>query len=265
MEDTNGEGVAEKKKGRGPSSFVIFALVVLLVAMTTLAGYFYHKYRAANMTKSDQQEIEDLVGIIGKLMDVPTDEVPTVATITDKTKLAEQPFFKKADNGDKIVIYTKAGRAILYRPSVKKIIDVTTINTQNDTAGTPSDDQKTSSPEAASTDQSSEIAKSSDQESSQQVEPVNVSLLNGSTKIGVTQATEENLTAAFPEGVTVVAKEKAAKSDYKGILVVDVTSKSPQKTNEIAKTLGGSIVSMPEGEAAPQDTDILVIIGNSEV
>jgi hypothetical protein len=59
-----------------------------------------------------------------KLIDLPQNETPTIATISDKSGLTNQDFFSTAANGDKILIYAGYKMAILYRPSVNKIIKV---------------------------------------------------------------------------------------------------------------------------------------------
>ena len=56
------------------------------------------------------------------------DEKPTVATITDIEKVKDQPFFKNAKNGDRVLIFTNAKKAILYRPTEKRIIEVGAVN-----------------------------------------------------------------------------------------------------------------------------------------
>jgi len=75
-----------------------------------------------------QAETDALVAEVGKLIALPTDEKPTVATITDIDKIKDQPFFKNAKNGDKVLIYTTANKAILYRPSERRIIEVGAVN-----------------------------------------------------------------------------------------------------------------------------------------
>ncbi len=70
---------------------------------------------------------------MGRLITLPEGEEPTVATITDIEKLKDQTFFQKAKNGDKVIIYTNAKKAILYDPIARKIIDVAPVN-----IGTPS-------------------------------------------------------------------------------------------------------------------------------
>lgn len=78
-----------------------------------------------------QAETDALIAEVGKLYALPTDEKPTVATITDVDKLKDQPLFKNAKNGDKVLIYTTANKAILYRPSEKRIIEVGSVNIGN--------------------------------------------------------------------------------------------------------------------------------------
>ncbi|KKR63058.1 hypothetical protein A2210_00750 [Candidatus Woesebacteria bacterium RIFOXYA1_FULL_40_18] len=75
-----------------------------------------------------QAEVDALVAEVDKLIDLPKDEKPTVATITDIEKVKDQPFFKNAKNGDRVLIFTNAKKAILYRPTEKRIIEVGAVN-----------------------------------------------------------------------------------------------------------------------------------------
>ncbi len=113
------------------------ALLGLLIVATAVAGYFsYNYYTAAqqldkirnNPQLAVTQEVNDTIAKVGKIVALPTGETPTVATITDKSKLTDQPFFAKAQNGDKVLIYVQAKKAYLYRPTTNKLIDVAPIN-----------------------------------------------------------------------------------------------------------------------------------------
>lgn len=72
-------------------------------------------------------EVKALVSKVSKLIVLP-DEEPTVATVTDPSKLAGQAFFATAQTGDKVLIYANAKKAVLYRPSEGKIVEVAPIN-----------------------------------------------------------------------------------------------------------------------------------------
>lgn len=98
-----------------------------------IAGYFYWKYDTLMKDPAvvAQQEAKAIGAKVAALIEVPKDEQPSVATVTDKTKLTDQQFFAKTENGDKVVIYYTAGIAILYRPSQNKIIAVSPINAGN--------------------------------------------------------------------------------------------------------------------------------------
>ncbi len=106
-------------------------LIVTALILIGVGGYYaFHKNRVDNGYSSGggETEITALVAEVGKLIVLPADETPTIATVTDPAALKDQPFFKNAQQGDKVLIYAQAQRAILYDPVAKKIIDVAPIN-----------------------------------------------------------------------------------------------------------------------------------------
>jgi hypothetical protein len=109
------------------------ALVAISVTSTASAAVFYKKYQAASVNPQAvaQAEINDMLAKIGALIVLPTDEKPTIATVSDPEKLASQAFFKDAKQGDKVLIYTTAKKAILYDPTANKIIDVAPVSIGN--------------------------------------------------------------------------------------------------------------------------------------
>lgn len=112
---------------------ILIPAVVIITAILILGGGFYLYQSQKSQTQNDPQtataeEVKKVVAEVGKLIELPQDEDPTVATITDITKLQNQPFFSKAKNGDKVLIYSSAKKAILYDPILKKVIDVAPVN-----------------------------------------------------------------------------------------------------------------------------------------
>lgn len=224
---------------------VIAVLVTLLLIALSVAGYFYYQYKYAAQA-ADAKEIEGLSQEIGRIMLLPEGETPTLATVTDKEKLADQPFFQKAENGDKVLIFSASGRAILYRPSEKKIIDVTTVNVNNPVQASP----EAKAPVEA---QPAPVAAPA---------IVRVALLNGSSTVGVTNTAENQLKTILPN-VAVVSKDDAKKKDYATTTVVAMNSAASEAAAAIAQGLDGALGSLPEGEIAPADADVIVIIGAS--
>jgi len=110
----------------------ILIIVVILAALGGV-GYLYWLYTDAKATASNPQAaataaLQETLTRVGKLMVLPNDETPTLATVTDAEKLKTQAFFAKAGNGDKVLIYTKNRLAILYDPESNKILAVGTVN-----------------------------------------------------------------------------------------------------------------------------------------
>jgi len=102
--------------------FLLLSLVLLYVIVLITQNIFIQ-----SPNTNVEEEVRKTVEVVGKLMELPA-EMPTVATVSDVTKLPpDQPFFSLAKNGDKVLFYNDAKKAILYRPSIDKIINVAPI------------------------------------------------------------------------------------------------------------------------------------------
>jgi len=123
----------EKKKMM--SSFVSIVAIIAIV----VAGYFYKQVRDLKKDPNiiAQQEVADLVVKVGKLVVLPAEEKPTIATVSDPEALKDQLFFANAVKGDKVLIYAQAKKAILYSVSMNKIIEVAPLNIGDGKAVTP--------------------------------------------------------------------------------------------------------------------------------
>lgn len=75
-----------------------------------------------------KEEVKTLVKKLSELVVLPEGEDPVVATVTDKEKLKDQPVFAKAENGDKLIIYSSAGKAYLFDPNSGKVKDIIPVN-----------------------------------------------------------------------------------------------------------------------------------------
>lgn len=108
--------------------------VLLIIAGVCGTFYYYVKYHQLinNPDNVNKEETKVLTEKVSKIFILPSDEEPTIATVLDKEKLKDQPFFAMAENGDKILIYYKAKKAILYRPQTNKVIEVGPITYGND-------------------------------------------------------------------------------------------------------------------------------------
>lgn len=216
-------------------------MLLLVVGILGLAAvpsyYFFTKYQKSqellkNPTEAARQEVKAIMEQVGKLIELPNEE-PTVATVSDKEKVKDQPFFAKAENGDKVLIYTQARKAILYRPLTNKIIEVSTVNLGGDTGASPS---------------------------AQVTSPLKLAIYNGTNTVGLTSKTEKQLKEKIPN-LDVVVKENAKKKDYEKTIVVVLSQGRTQEAAGIAEVLGAQVSSFPEGEQKPA-ADILIVLGS---
>ncbi len=133
------------------------SIIVLFVVLAIGFGYYFIQYK--KLTKDPNAEAkaktEAAVKAIGALAIIPNDPNTVLANVTDVTKLKGQSFFNDAQNGDEILIFPAAMRAVLYRPSVNKIVNIgplaSTPPSSTDTAGAQVDTTKIPSTKTTTT------------------------------------------------------------------------------------------------------------------
>jgi hypothetical protein len=140
---------ADKPKGKGTSVGRIIFEAVLVLAVIGLGLYALSLSSDKSNLESQlaqahsnpqaiiQKQADDLIIRVSKLLELPQGEKPTVASVDDAAAAkAQSAFFTNAQNGDKVLIYVKAGEAILYRPSTNKIILVAPLTFDSAAAST---------------------------------------------------------------------------------------------------------------------------------
>jgi hypothetical protein len=86
-------------------------LLIILVVLQT------------HRTHSPTSQVSQVLDEVGKIMYLPQDETPALAIVADQSKL-QGSLKAVAKVGDDILIYQKHSEAIVYRPSVHKIVAV---------------------------------------------------------------------------------------------------------------------------------------------
>lgn len=123
---------------------LILIFGIVLIVILVVSTYFFlawSKLKQGSDTIS-KKEVESLVEKVGRLIVLPEDETPTIATVSDPEKLKDQPFFAKAKLGDKVLIYTNNKKAVIYDPDLDKVVEVAPISlggvpVVNDTVSSP--------------------------------------------------------------------------------------------------------------------------------
>lgn len=103
--------------------------ILIVVLIVTLSGgaviYVQNLRKGPNL-----DTVTVMTNVLSKHLILPKNEQPIIATVTDKSAL-KTPFLREADDGDKIIIYEKARRVIIYRPSADRIVDIGPVELDN--------------------------------------------------------------------------------------------------------------------------------------
>lgn len=221
------------------------ALIFFVLFLIALAGFAWSFWRYWSIKQEvrflstpqgqqelSKQEVEKVVSAVGKLIVLPADKQPSVATIQDVVSLAkEQPFFTGAENGDKLLLYPD--KAIIYSVKNDKLVNVGPVYNQN--------------------------AQSAVAPSAQKAVKLSVEVRNGSEKVGAGRALADALAAKGLYDIKEVTN--ASKTVYSKTILVNLANKD---VSALEKELGVKAVKeMPDGEAAT-GADALIIVGNNK-
>ncbi len=219
---------------------IVTSLLLLIAAGS--AFYFYRQYSKSLQSNRNVPEVETIAESVALLMELPA-ENPTLATVSDVEKLRDQEFFLRAKNGDKVLIFKNAKKAVLYRPLTNKIIEVGPIQV--------SDPQEV----AGTATESAQIASATPSAS---VKPVRVAILNGTKVNGLSKKTADSLKIEFSD--VVIQSTGNTTGDYNKNLVVDISKNQKKMAESVAKFLKAEVGGFPSGESTP-DADLLIILG----
>jgi len=238
----------EVKLSDGGSFLGKIVIILVLLALAASSVWYFLKYQDAKKQISilsslegqqeiSKEEIEKVLKDVGKLILLPTNETPTVATIEDAQALAkDQAFFAEAQNGDKVLIYSD--RAIIYSPERNVLVNVGPIYFQ---------DQATPTEEATGIDE----------EEVTEAETMSLDIRNGSRTQGVAKSLEDKLSTN--DDYSVASVGNASRLDYSETVLVNLGGGD---VSALEAELGVTAVSaLPDGEEE-SSADVVIILGN---
>jgi hypothetical protein len=238
-----------------------YALIVL-VGIGLIASFGFLVYRHYKLQREyavtkpvssqaslgiDTDEAKRVIDEVRALVVVPTGEEPTVARITDVNRLSGQQFFAQAQNGDHVLVYQNAKRAILFRESENKIVEVTTVNI----AGTPTPEPVVAGAEATPSPELTPVVTTP-------ITRHTVFLLNGLGDQGSLSAFRQRIEQQTPE--LQVVGEATGKKTYEKTLFVDIAGDKESEANDYSQRLNIGISTYPEGEDR-YSSDFLIVVG----
>jgi len=177
-----------------------------------------------------KQKIKSVTKEIEKLILLPN-EIPSLATVMDADVLKKnQPFYRDAQNGDIVLLYSSERKAIIYNPREKKLVNVGPIIIDEDVANKNNE------------------------------EILAIEIRNGSGLSGKAKEVEEQLKNNQEFAVGNVGD--ASKTDYVGNILVDFTKgKKSSLLDRLQKLYNAEVrQTMPEGEA-DSSAEALLILG----
>ena len=200
---------------------MLFVVITVVVSLFWKDLYVLALYRDPDVRVVQRLELD----IKSKVL-LPEGETPAMATVTDQAKISQGGVLKNAINGDKVLLYYSAGTAVVYRPSVDKIVSVGPLIVDP---------------------------------SASQVKDAKVFVRNGSGDQQKFTKALNLLRERYPSA-SISDDGNAARTDYPTTIAIDLSAAKTEFTGAISEFLGAQNGILPISEQKPE-ADILIIIG----
>ena len=117
--------VQKFNKVKNDKRFLLAVVTGLLILV--LSGIYFFA-NDINLLAGNKGKINNnIIARVSKLVVINDSTGVMLATVTDKNKLKNQRFFNNAENGDYVVFFPAERKAVLYRSSVNKIVEIAPI------------------------------------------------------------------------------------------------------------------------------------------
>jgi len=141
---TENRSMAENKKEshRSFSPAIVIITCLIVAGLISIIVIQYQQLRnlhqGSDSVATNQQDVQRLVAKVSQLTQLPQEE-PYVATIQNIDEIQNQAFFSFAKNGDKVLIFPAAKKAVIYRESDHKLINMGPIEINNSATNSAAD------------------------------------------------------------------------------------------------------------------------------
>jgi hypothetical protein len=120
---------------------LIYILVFLIISGTIASAYYYYdRYSQASKQltalksqapNSPPDENAKIIAAVTKLVELPQTPPDGIGQITDKNQYKNLVFYNEIVNGDYLLIYVQANKAVIYRPSTNKLVNIYPVSVSN--------------------------------------------------------------------------------------------------------------------------------------
>lgn len=248
MESENGYQMSPRKS-RGNSRGGVTVLIILLLIAIAGFAWSYYQYSKAQQeltaltdpnvkNELDAAQSKALLARVGKLIELPEGEDPVIAAISDVESLAhEQNFYKDAKNGQKLIVYYGAQKAIIYDEQENILVNVGPVFLKD--------------------------ANGVDQPAPRVEGKLTLEIRNGSKDANKGVTVRDNLLS--DSIFNLIRMSKAINRDYGDPIVVNLIGDGkPELIKKLEEAMGVTAVrELPAGEA-PTNAEVMVIVGNND-
>lgn len=244
------------EKSSGAFGKFVFALLFVVIVIGGSFLLWQNYQLKANASDNIVDELgnqngelsaDDIIALVAKVSEhimLPADEEPTIATIVDAAQLSQdQAFYRNVQDGDKVLIYMNAQKALVYRESEDLLINVGPVYTNEPEETVPVEEI----PEEPVIEQSEE--------------PITIEIRNGSKTAGVAGSLSEKLSEN--ESYNIIDIGDANVKTYEESVIVNLTTgnKDAQLSSLLSDMgIAEALIEFPEG-VDETEAEILIIIG----